>query len=36
MTTQMIIRINPTLKNKVSSFAKAEGRNVSENGEGTT
>jgi predicted DNA-binding protein len=30
MTTQMIIRIDPTLKNKVSDFAKAEGKNVSE------
>ncbi len=30
MTTQMIVRIDPTLKNKVSDFAKAEGKNVSE------
>jgi len=30
MTTQMIIRIDPTLKNKVSNFAHAEGKNVSE------
>ena len=30
MTTQMIVRIDPTLKNKVSNFAKAEGKNVSE------
>ena len=30
MTTQMIIRINPELKNKVNSLAKAEGKNVSE------
>ena len=30
MTTQMIVRIDPTLKTKVSNFAKAEGKNVSE------
>ena len=30
MTTQMIIRINPELKNKVNSLAKAEGKSVSE------
>ncbi len=30
MTTQMIVRIDRTLKNKVSNFAKAEGKNVSE------
>ena len=30
MTTQMIVRINPELKNKVSSLAKAEGKSVSE------
>ena len=30
MTTQMIVRIDPTLKNKVSDFAKAEGKNISE------
>ena len=30
MTTQMIIRIDPILKNKVSNFAKAEGKNISE------
>jgi len=30
MTTQMIVRIDPALKNKVSNFAKAEGKNVSE------
>ncbi len=30
MTTQMIVRIDPILKNKVSDFAKAEGKNVSE------
>ncbi len=30
MTTQMIVRIDPALKNKVSDFAKAEGKNVSE------
>jgi len=30
MTTQMIVRIDPTLKAKVNNFAKAEGKNVSE------
>jgi predicted DNA-binding protein len=30
MTTQMIIRLESTLKNKVSQLAKAEGKNVSE------
>ena len=30
MKTQMIVRIDSTLKNKVSDFAKAEGKNVSE------
>ncbi len=30
MTTQMIIRIDPNLKNKVNNFAKAEGKNTSE------
>ncbi len=30
MTTQMIIRIEPTLKNKVSNLAKSEGKNLSE------
>jgi len=30
MTTQMIVRIDPNLKNKVSNFAKAEGKNTSE------
>jgi len=30
MTTQMIVRIDPALKNKVSNFAKAEGKNVSQ------
>ena len=30
MVTQMIVRINPELKNKVNNFAKAEGKNVSE------
>ncbi len=30
MTTQMIVRINPELKNKVHSLAKAEGKSVSE------
>ena len=30
MSTQMIVRINPELKNKVNSLAKAEGKSVSE------
>lgn len=30
MTTQMIVRINPELKNRVNKLAKAEGKNVSE------
>jgi len=30
MTTQMIVRIDPGLKNKVNTFAKAEGKSVSE------
>lgn len=30
MATQMIIRIEPNLKNKVSQLAKAEGKNLSE------
>ncbi|OCC14198.1 hypothetical protein DBT_2403 [Dissulfuribacter thermophilus] len=30
MTTQVIVRIDPDLKNKVSRLAKAEGKNVSE------
>ncbi len=30
MTTQMIIRIEPTLKNKVSNLAKLEGKTLSE------
>jgi len=30
MTTQMIVRINPDLKNKVNNLAKAEGKNVSQ------
>ena len=30
MTTQMIVRINPELKNKVNNLAKAEGTSVSE------
>ena len=30
MTTQMIVRIEPELKNKVSSLAKSEGKTVSE------
>ena len=29
MTTQMIVRIDPELKNKVNSIAKAEGKSVS-------
>ena len=29
MTTQMIVRINPELKNQVNSLAKAEGKSVS-------
>ena len=30
MTTQMIVRIDPELKNKVNSLAKAERKSVSE------
>jgi len=30
MATQMIVRIDPVLKNKVSRLAKAEGKNLSE------
>ena len=30
MSTQMIVRINPELRNKVNSLAKAEGKSVSE------
>ncbi|MCK5841231.1 MAG: ribbon-helix-helix protein, CopG family [Candidatus Sabulitectum sp.] len=30
MTTQMIIRVDQGLKNKVSQLAKAEGKNLSE------
>ena len=30
MSTQMIVRINSELKNKVNSLAKAEGKSVSE------
>ncbi len=30
MTTQMIIRVEPTLKNKVSNLAKSEGKSLSE------
>ena len=30
MTTQMIVRINPELKNKVNNLAKAEGKSVSQ------
>jgi predicted DNA-binding protein len=30
MTTQLIVRINPELKNKVNSLAKAEGKSISE------
>ena len=30
MTTQMIVRINPELKNKVNNLAKAEGKSLSE------
>ena len=30
MTTQMIVRIDPDLKNKVNRLAKAEGKSVSE------
>ena len=30
MTTQMIVRVNPELKTRVNSLAKAEGKSVSE------
>ena len=30
MSTQMIIRVDPELKERVSALAKAEGKNVSE------
>ena len=30
MSTQMIVRVNPDLKNKVNTLAKAEGKSVSE------
>ena len=30
MSTQMIVRIDPQLKNKVNTLAKAEGKSVSE------
>jgi predicted DNA-binding protein len=30
MTTQMIVRIEPELKNRVNSLAKAEGKSISE------
>ncbi len=30
MATQMIIRVEPSLKNRVSQLAKAEGKNLSE------
>ena len=30
MATQMIVRVEPTLKNKVTQLAKAEGKNLSE------
>ena len=30
MSTQMIVRIDPALRQKVSNLAKAEGKNVSE------
>lgn len=30
MTTQMIIRVEPDLKNKISQLAKSEGKNLSE------
>ena len=30
MSTQMIVRIDPDLKEKVNKFAKVEGKNVSE------
>jgi predicted DNA-binding protein len=30
MSTQMIVRINPELKNKVNTIAKGEGKSISE------
>ena len=30
MTTQMIIRVEPGLKNKINQLAKSEGKNLSE------
>jgi len=30
MTTQMIVRVEPDLKNRVAQLAKAEGKNLSE------
>jgi predicted HicB family RNase H-like nuclease len=30
MTTQMIVRVEPGLKNEVAQLAKAEGKNLSE------
>jgi predicted DNA-binding protein len=30
MSTQMIVRINPELKDKVNALAKAEGKSISE------
>jgi len=30
MTTQMIVRVDPALKDKINKLAKAEGKNVSE------
>jgi len=30
MSTQMIVRIDPELKNKVNNLAKAEGKSISE------
>ncbi len=30
MTTQMIIRVEPGLKNKISQLAKSEGKNLSQ------
>jgi predicted DNA-binding protein len=30
MSTQMIVRINPELKDKVNTLAKAEGKSISE------
>jgi predicted DNA-binding protein len=30
MSTQMIVRVNPELKNKVNTLAKGEGKSISE------